>query len=376
MYNNKMDGVKIIFRYREGTDMWICPKCETKNDDMYCDVCGERKPEETYAPPVIEEVYTPAVEEVYYPPVKEEVAEKKSRKTGLIIALVSVCSLLLLLFIGIGVLEVNYSQAKTAFESGNYVDAKQKFQKISFYKNSQEMITECTYQKAAQLLFDGNEEEAMSVFESIADYKNSMEFIQECKYSVAVKKRDSGDFMGAYEDFAALDGYKDSAKQINLTKDKIYNAGIKEYANKNFTQAKYYFEISENRGNEEKYLRLINVHTQNPDDVSGIYDLIGFEDAEDIVKKDAHLLDFLMGRWENGSGDYIYYYKNAGDTTTWCHWMIPSYGGDHWELTNGISYQIQSNGSRVKDWSFDILDRNTIKVYCYKSGSYYTLYRR
>lgn len=55
------------------------------------------------------------------------------------------------------------------------------------------------------------------------------------------------------------------------------------------------------------------------------------------------------------------------------------HAGDYYDFSDGIYYEYDSGSSnrhQYKNYKFTVVDWNTIRVYSYKNGTTYTLYRK
>lgn len=82
---------------------------------------------------------------------------------------------------------------------------------------SSALIKNSQYNKAHELMESGNYANAIKIFESISDYKDSTDLIKECtnqeNYQNASSLADSGHFVDAYNAFLELGNYMDSAEK-------------------------------------------------------------------------------------------------------------------------------------------------------------------
>ena len=103
-----------------------------------------------------------------------------------------------------------------------------------------------------------------------------------------------------------------------------------------------------------------------------------FEFIQDIAKSDNAIAKFLEGYW-TGSGYYLQFYENE-DGGTSCRYNLPwvsqPYGTKYYDIEGLIFYWEDANDNKLaKVYRFEIVDFDTIRVYCYKDGRTYTLTR-
>ena len=121
--------------------------------------------------------------------------------------------------------DARYRAAEALYESGDYEGARDAFEEMDGYKDSDERIEICNeairnqrYESALALYNEGRYEEAIAAFEEMDGYKDSAgriemcsEAIREEKYAAAKAAVAAQNYVAAYEGLIALTGYKDSA---------------------------------------------------------------------------------------------------------------------------------------------------------------------
>ena len=270
--------------------------------------------------------------------------------------------------------EQSYQQAITMMGNKQYEDAISKFEAIDFYKDSKDKIAECKYGAATTLLENDEAQKAKSIFKQLNDYKDSKDKVIECDYKIALKNKSEGELLKSYNQFVALGDYKDSKDQLEKLKSPMYKKGVELYRADDYSDARQYFDKTKDYDREEDYLKLIEAHQGTLSQVSELYNLVDFEDTKEILLDDDHIYDFLMGNWGGSNGKYLRYRKTSAYNTN-CEYNIPWTEGKYFKLENGAHYNGSNDTSWKKQWSFTIVDANTIEVYCSKDYSTYTLYR-
>ena len=272
--------------------------------------------------------------------------------------------------------EQSYQQAITMMSNKQYEDAISKFEAIDFYKDSKDKIVECKYGQATTLLEENEPQKAKTIFKQLKDYRDSSDLVIECDYKTALNYKTDGELLKAYNEFTKLSDYKDSEEQLDKLKSPLYKKGVELYQSDDYSEAKQYFEKSVDYDREEDYLKLIDAHQGNLDNIKELYYLIDFEDTKEILLDDDNIFDFLMGSWSDAYGDHSLKYERRSATSTHCTHDLPSSSyGDYYKLEDGCHYKGSDSTSWNKQWSFEIIDVNTIEVYCYQNYSTYTLYR-
>lgn len=250
-----------------------------------------------------------------------------------------------------------------------YEEAISKFEAIDFYKDSSDKITECKYGQATSLLENDEAQKAKTIFKQLNDYRDSKGKVTECDYKIALKNKSDGELLKSYNQFVALGDYKDSKEQLEKLKSPMYKKGVELYKSEDYTEAKQYFEKTVDYDREDDYFKLIDAHQGNLTHISEIYYLTDFEDTKEILLNDENIYVFLRGHWTGSNGKYLTYDGRSSYNIPW------SYDGEYYKLEDGAHYNGSDDTSWRKQWSFTIVDANTIEVYCTKDYSTYTLYR-
>lgn len=282
--------------------------------------------------------------------------------------------------------ECSYAEAGALLEEGNTDAARALLERLGDYKDSKDLLMQCDYETAYALLADGEFEDAKKKFLEIVDYADSEDMVNECDYQIALSYKNEGDLLTAYNEFSALYGYKDSENIKNSLKSDIYRKGTEFYRCGDYSLAKSYFDISDNAGRESDYRTLISAHDGNAS-VYELKSLIGFEDTNTLLLSDKYIYSFLKGTWRTGSSNSYYYnrysyyssyryiqYYDSGSGTR-CSYNLPVTGGDYYKLSDGIHYTGSDSSGWHKEWKFEIINENKVRVYCYKDDSSYILER-
>lgn len=130
--------------------------------------------------------------------------------------------------------DARYRAAEALYESGDYEGARDAFEEMDGYKDSDERIEVCNeairnqrYESALALYNEGRYEEAIAAFEETDGYKDSAEQIEICsaalreeKYVAAKAAIVAQNYVAAYEGLIAMPGYKDSASLASSIRNK------------------------------------------------------------------------------------------------------------------------------------------------------------
>ncbi len=354
--------------------MWKCQNCETLNDGEFCIICGESKATSEAISESVKSMEINEVETDNYIDHDNTYLEKNSLKRQIAIdILIAIAVMIGIVFFCISNI---YATAYNQLNNGDYASARAGFENITFYKDANDLLVECDYQEAISLLENGEAQSAKQIFTNISYYKDSSDMKKQCDYTTASWEMYNGDLLSAFDIFTELDDYGDSETQLEATKQLIYDKGVELYKADNYSEAKEYFDKSQNKGRETDYRTLINAHVNHLDDISALYNLIGFEDTTEILSSDKYIDKFLLDRWQDYSGNFIEYYKSNNEDVTSAKWNLPWTGGKYYKLENGIHLHGDDENGWTKQWSCKIISGSSVNVYCYKDGRTYTLNRQ
>ena len=397
--------------------MKTCPKCykEIPPDSEFCPYCGEAIKEEVTLRNennIIDSSHTVAA---------QKTVEKKKRPTGIII----ICAVFVLALILAGAYWGTYSAAKRAasnkdfskakellfvpsltemhdpdifyfiqagelYSKGNYGLARTKFGVLAEndYLNSKELERDAAYHEAKELMKKGSYWEAEYIFNSLAEeeYLDSELLKNEASYQGSLEQLNIGNLSG-YRTIASLArrGYLPAVNGLEAAKKQVYDYAVSKYHEGDyFSEIKarsYFCEIKDYKRSED-YLTLID----NPS-LSALTKLIGFENANEKIL-DQYPCQFLEGTWKTSDGRYNFSMQEANDGSYHTNYNLPylSLAHSYFNIEDGIYFLFDQNVS-VNDqmlgeyekknvFRFTIIVEDTIKVYCYKDGSTYKLFRQ
>ena len=260
--------------------------------------------------------------------------------------------ILLIVFLFIGYVSINYSNAISAMNDQKFIEAQQYFDNLF-------------------------------VSESV--------FADQYQYIEAGVLMEEGKYVEALVAFNKVDGVPIPATLIDSLKAKIYSAGQTAYKAEKLTEAKKYFNALTGYKRSADYLTLILCSEDSfsnwlggEDNYKKLIKLLDFENADEIMLKyKSTALEFLKGRWEDGSKNDPYYFEmkktSSGDfSDSWSSgYNLPYKDVDgYFYFSNGIYSVGETESSAVKIYRFSIINEDTISVYCYKDGSTHKLYRQ
>ena len=139
--------------------------------------------------------------------------------------------------------ETAYDYANALMSNGQYADASNVInERISGYKDSAELLNECSYQLALETEAGGaqNAQAAYDAFKALGAYKDSAKHdaAYETKYNDAVSKEKAGEFDAAIALFTELGTFSNSSEWITETQNaKAYAAAASLMASEKYEEA-------------------------------------------------------------------------------------------------------------------------------------------
>lgn len=136
-----------ILRYKRPCDSWLCPDCDTENNISLgkCTVCGGRKSPST----TILKQWTEADDRMVTPSKtdNDDYIPEEENKNIIIwrVIIARIIIAIIIIFLLIAISQGNRYAAYSLFSSRNYNEAKGKFQEITSYSNSSEIVKKCDY---------------------------------------------------------------------------------------------------------------------------------------------------------------------------------------------------------------------------------------
>ena len=177
--------------------------------------------------------------------------------------------------------------------------------------------------------------------------------------------------------------------------DLIYEDGISAYHNNNYGTANRFFEAVPKYKRSQDYIALIAAHngsyiyiedssdplslallsTHNknaPQKYNNLLKLIGFEDASSIIINNYYGL-YFNGDWKTSDGKYYFSFDNESFKTR--HNLPASISTGIYSISDCV-YTLNDGQSESKIFRFEVVDEDTLSIYCFKDGSTHTLYRQ
>lgn len=209
----------------EYKDFWLC-SCGAVNysEESRCHICQHEKTK-LFAALDLEtlqqrdEAYKATKAEKEAKQAEISKAQKAKAKKIVINAAVVIVFIVVasVLIINAFIPYVQYQEAISLLEAGQYAEAVAAFKTLEGYKDSADKIEECqiaiNYVDAVTLMKAGQYEMALAAFNEISGYLDSADKIIECKdaiYDNAIALMQADKYAEAYRAFSKMDGYKNS----------------------------------------------------------------------------------------------------------------------------------------------------------------------
>lgn len=186
---------------------------------------------------------------------------------------------------------------------------------------------------------------------------------------------EEGHYIEALQYFRAAGGSDISEEVLDTLINLVYANGQYLYRADKFEEAQAHFDEIPHYKRSSDYSQLISCA---PDTTRASvlcllgYDdlikMIDFENTGEILLRHA-AQKFLTGRWEGGK--YYFEIERSEDGAT-SYYNLPHKDVEgYYSFDNGVYFE-----GPFRIFRFEIIDEDTISVYCYKDGSRYTLYRQ
>jgi len=120
-----------------------------------------------------------------------------------------------------GCKSLDYKQAVTAMDAGNYQEALTALDALGDYKDAADLAVKCRYAIAEDNFDKGEYETALTQFTDLGDYRDSGKYVTKCNYALAVKAFEDKDYTKAQDLFTGLADYQDSKDYLEKTENAL-----------------------------------------------------------------------------------------------------------------------------------------------------------
>lgn len=283
-----------------------------------------------------------------------------------------------------------YIEAGSLMDHRQYVKAKELFESIPGYLNSDIMVLEVEYCHAAQLADSNDFDNAYRKYTLLAaeNYKDSKAKAKEVRYRRGLYiLYEEQNYLKAYNYLSnsEYNDMNDISEIRNELKELLYIEAVNLYREEELDQADTRFLEDYKDGDKYKLL----IKTRRPyygwfgldgdieKDVKKLIDMFSFEDTAEVLVSNTNLAcEFLLGNWKTSNGGYYFKIeKQKGGHDYYSSYNIPWYGGT-FTIEDGVYMVTQGNYEDKPQYKFTLLTPNSMDLYCYKDGKTYTLYRQ
>ena len=291
----------------------------------------------------------------------ESLNQPKSKpKSKLKIAAIAIAVIILLgvVFTVVAIPEIKYQQANDHQEAGNYLTAYNMFVELGDYKKSEDEVTATVLLWASHALSSEDSWEVSSFCNTVELNSDHYSIV----YSTTVLYINNHTNAEYWFDYAGT---------TTATQNVIKMLNMLPITHQN-TSAYLEFFNALNSENSYKGLFLNRATT-----VKKCWDL-GL--VKDMAEQDDAITYFLKDHWTTWDGDYyLELYENSSGTISSSFtlpWVAKPYGTKYYDIDDMLLYWDGDNNKHLaKVFRFEIVDYDTIKVFCYRNNRTYTLYR-
>lgn len=362
---------------------------------------------------------------------KQTRSKKRRKKTvTTIIILLIVSAVLACGTIFFGIPYYKYRAACDALENGRYDEAYVAFASLNGFMDSVDLANRAVYEKAVTAMEEKRYDDAIRLFEAMDGHRDSEDLLLECKYLRADQYQADKKYMEAYELFVKLGDYKESKNEVLATILLWESRALGSYTTTDanafsrtvkldpsqyesfYTTILLYLNAHEDSTywvegageslsqNVQTMLKMLPSTYKDTATLLKLFNLLAsewtefdelFRDNEtlmrqcwslpfiqDMAEHDGAITYFLEGYW-TGSGYYLNFYPDENGLTYSnfdLPWVAEPYGTKYYVIDDMIYYWADENINHLaKVFRFEIVDYDTIKVFCYKNNRTYTMYR-
>jgi len=381
----------------------VCKKCgkTLPNDSMFCQFCGASvdggETLETLAKPIQKE--EPTVSNANKTVNNNEIAtqiKKKSKIGGKRVITFVLMTFVVLIVSGVIAFFVFQGRAVKLAEAGEYSKAKRCLFLPSITEQIDPYLND--YIDAGLLLEQGKYLEAEERFKEHLAYRNSEEMVNKSLFMYVEALANKGDYIQALEWLEKLvkAQYRPAEQSYTRLRKEAYNSAVADYRSDEVSRAKFTFVLLNGYKQSDKYLTLIDIRsavlleeTLTDEEYKQLVSLLNFEDVgELLMENDTIATRFLAGKWKTADNKYYLNVSQQGAMT----YTLPAEkkANTRIKVENGLFKLYPKRDSAVAEimayydapleypyiFQVDVIDKDTISVYCYKDRTTYTLYRQ
>ncbi len=321
------------------------------------------------------------------PPPKTEV-RKKVKKSSFILSGIG----LGILVAGIAIFLINlkfnssYVKAERYLRDGKTENAREIFEDMLWYKDSDEMLYKCDFAEAELLLKDGKIDEALKIFEYLKDkgFDGAKDGYNDAILAKAAELTAMGKTDEALELISTIED-----DEIKGTNDQKEETAMKLYEEGKYLEAKNVFLSINDKNMADEcdyYIAMDYMDSGDYAKAMALFNALGaFDDSQQLFtsceeklaeENEENFPDMMSigGKYENDDDYYIHFEEEDGKTL--CKYNLPFEDGEFFKLENGIHYHSDDIEDWQKQWIYERKSDDEIYVYNYIDGNVYILEKR
>jgi serine/threonine protein kinase len=270
--------------------------------------------------------------------------------------------------------EIQYSKAIADLENGNYEEAKQIFERLVDYKETQSYLKEARYLIGKEYFETGNFQQALVSFKFVRHYKDSEVYLEESNYQVGLELFSGQKYQEAFDIFETIDiSHKETKKYYFIS----YNWILREKSNQCLTSGGLIFTSTRN-----------NINCQNTDfsidfgtyeSLKDTYlELIKYENDQSLGNSLSDPIYFVLrneGTWLNSAKTigFTIYPNSSGYIMNYSGFTMGDSIDDYVSVSQDTLY---ASSYQAKVLKFTIIDENTMDCYIYPKKTTYRLFKQ
>ena len=273
--------------------------------------------------------------------------------------------------------EVIYQKGLYEISSGNFSEASDILSVIKGYRDASDLEQYARYLRASDLSSAGKYDDALKLLFTLIKekYEPAKRSAVDVSLAKAQKQANEGSFGAAYQTLEKIKEYGDVNATLSLYRDEAYKTGVSLFRSASYLAAEFQFEAIGNYLRAIDYITLIDAHLGSSKiTVNNLINLIGFEDASELLVKNQKIAQqFLTGTWQ-GEGKY-FTMKSDG----YINYNLPYFNyGYYYRIENGIVLIYPKNDytSTKKLFGITVISEDCILILAYQNHRTYTLYRK
>ncbi len=281
-----------------------------------------------------------------------------------------------------------YVRAERYMRDGKIEKAVEMFNDISWYKDSDKMLSKCDFLKAEGYLDDGKTDKAIKIFEELTamDYEGAKDALNKALLVKVGELTKQGETEQAMKLLESIDGQNDESDK--LIKEQKHQTAMDLYIDGNYKEAKEIFLAIDQRdmAQECEYCIALDYKkdSQYTRAMASFNSLDGYNDSNEqfteceewLLNKNKEEDSFksvkkMEGRFSDEDGYYVEYTIDGDELGS--KYSLPFEEGEYFRLKDGIHYHSNDGKYWEKQWIYESASDGEILAYNYIDGKVYVL---